>query len=455
MKDIHTYKNYYFIGIGGIGMSALARYFKFSNATVYGYDKTPTKLTHNLENENIPIIYDDNISLLPNTISSENTIVVYTPAIPENLKIKKFFIDKGFTILKRSQILGKITKSTQCLAIAGTHGKTTTSTLLGHICKYANFPATAFLGGISANYKSNFIYNGSKISIVEADEFDRSFLTLSPNMAAITSMDSDHLDIYGNHENIINSFNHFADIIPENGFLIVKKGLPINAKHLTYSAHEKADYYAENIQIVNEHFKFNLVTPDKILKDFLLPIPGKHNVENAIAALAISLQLNIEVEVLRKALADFKGVLRRFNKHAFENGKIYIDDYAHHPTEIDAVLDTIRKLYPTKKLLTVFQPHLYSRTADFAEDFAKSLSKTDKLILLDIYPAREIPIENITSEWLADKIQIDKDDKEITSIDKVLNTIKAKDFDVLLTIGAGNIDTLYDPIINWLNEIKI
>ncbi|MCO6564135.1 MAG: UDP-N-acetylmuramate--L-alanine ligase [Apibacter sp.] len=453
MKNIHTYKNYYFIGIGGIGMSAIARYFKFSNATVYGYDKIPTKLTHNLENENIPIIYDDNISLLPNTISVENTIVIYTPAIPENLKIKNYFIDNGFTLVKRSQILGEITKNTRCIAIAGTHGKTTTSTLLGHICKYANLPATAFLGGISANYKSNFIYNGSKISIVEADEFDRSFLTLYPNIATITSTESDHLDIYKNHESIIDSYNQFADLIPDNGFLIVKKGLPIKAKHLTYSAYEKADYYAENIQIVNDHFKFDLVTPHQIIKDFILPIPGKHNVENAIAALAIALQLDIEAEVLRRALADFKGVLRRFNKHVFENNKVYIDDYAHHPTEINAVLDTIRNLYPTKKLLTVFQPHLYSRTADFAEDFAKSLGKTDKLILLDIYPAREIPIEGITSEWLADKIPLD--DKEISSIDNVLETIKTKDFDVLLTIGAGNIDTLYDPIINWLNEIKI
>lgn len=453
MKDIHTYKNYYFIGIGGIGMSALARYFKFSNATVYGYDKTPTKLTHNLEKENISIIYEDTISILPKNISKEDTVVIYTPAIPENLKIKHYFIEKGFTLFKRSQVLGEITKSTLCLAIAGTHGKTTTSTLLGHICKYANLPATAFLGGISANYNSNFIYNGSKISIVEADEFDRSFLSLSPNMAAITSTDSDHLDIYGNHENIIESFNQFADLIPENGFLIVKKGLPINAKHLTYSAHEKADYYAENIQIINGQFHFDLVTPYQIIKDFIVPIPGKHNVENAIAALAISLQLGIEADILRKALIDFKGVLRRFNKHVFENNKIYIDDYAHHPTEINAVIDTIRNLYPTKKLLTVFQPHLYSRTADFAEDFAKSLSKTDTLILLDIYPARETPIEGITSEWLADKIQLD--DKEVCSIDNVLKSIKTKDFDVLLTIGAGNIDTLYDPIINWLNEIKI
>lgn len=453
MTDIHTYKNYYFIGIGGIGMSALARYFKFSNSNVYGYDKTSTKLTHSLENENIPILYEDSISLLPKDISAGNTLIIYTPAIPEDLKIKNYFIEKNFTLLKRSQVLGEITRSTLCLAIAGTHGKTTTSTLLGHICKYANLPSTAFLGGISANYNSNFIYNGAEISIVEADEFDRSFLALSPNMATITSTDSDHLDIYGNNENIIDSYNKFAALIPEDGFLVVKKGLPIRAKHLTYSAQEKADYYAENIQIINGSFKFDLITPKQTIKDFKLPIPGKHNVENAIAALAIGLKLGIEPDILRKALAEFKGVLRRFNQHIFENDTIYIDDYAHHPTEINAVIDTIRNMYPSKKLLTVFQPHLYSRTKDFAEDFASSLSKTDQLILLDIYPAREIPIEGVTSEWLAEKIELDN--KEISSIDNVLNTIKTKDFDVLLTIGAGNIDTLHDPIINWLNEIKI
>ncbi|MDR2122806.1 MAG: UDP-N-acetylmuramate--L-alanine ligase [Flavobacteriaceae bacterium] len=453
MKDIHTYKNYYFIGVGGIGMSALARYFNFSGAKVFGYDKSPTHLTQKLEEENILISYEDTISSIPKELSPEDTLVVFTPAIPSDLKIKNYFINRNFTLLKRSRILGEITRTTQCLAIAGTHGKTTTSTLLTHICNCANLPATAFLGGISANYNTNFIYNGTQISVVEADEFDRSFLTLSPDMAVITSTDADHLDIYGNTEELLNSFNDFAGLIPPEGFLLVKKGLSIKAGHKTYSVYEKADYYAENIRIVEDRFEFDLITPKQIIRDLVLHVPGKHNVENAVAALAIGLELNINPETLRQALSEFKGVSRRFTKHIFDNGKVYIDDYAHHPTELNAIIDAVKSLYPSKKLLTVFQPHLYSRTRDFADDFAKSLSKTDQLILLDIYPARELPIEGITSEWLAKKITVK--DLEITSLANALEVIRSKDFDVLLTVGAGNIDTLYEPILNWLNETKI
>ena len=450
MKDIHTYRYYYFIGIGGIGMSALARYFKFSGAEVFGYDKTNTHLTQLLTKENMSIVYEDTISTIPEKLNPENTLVVFTPAVPKDLQIKNYFIDKGFTILKRSKVLGEITKSTQCLAIAGTHGKTTTTTLLGHLCKFADLPSTAFLGGISVNYKSNFIYNGTQISVVEADEFDRSFLTLSPNMAVITSTDADHLDIYGDSQHILKSFNDFADLIPDNGFLLVKKGLPIQAPHSTYSAYEKADYYAEAIRVVDDRFEFDLITPDQTIKDLVLHIPGKHNVENAVAALSIALKLGIEPEVLKSGLSEFKGVGRRFTKNTFKNGKVYIDDYAHHPTELNATIEAVRHLYPGKKLVTVFQPHLYSRTRDFAEGFAESLGKTDELILLDIYPARETPIEGITSDWLADKINLKE--KEVTSLDNALQVIKSKDFDVLLTVGAGNIDTLYEPIIKWLNE---
>lgn len=453
MKDIHTYKNYYFIGIGGIGMSALARYFHFSGANVFGYDLTQTQLTLKLEEENISVIYEDKLSLLPNNISKENTLIIYTPAVPVSLKIKNYFIENGYTVLKRSKVLGEITRTTQCLAIAGTHGKTTTSTLLGHLCKYANLPATAFLGGISANYNTNFIYNGTEISVVEADEFDRSFLALSPNMAAITSTDADHLDIYGDANHIVDSFNDFANLVPQNGFLLVKKGLPIRAKHFTYSAVEKADYYADNIEVENNKFKFNLITPKQTIENFTLSVPGKHNIENAIAALAISLKLGVKPEVLREALAEFKGVARRFTHHAFKDGKIYIDDYAHHPTELNATIDTIRTLYPNKKLLTVFQPHLYSRTRDFYQGFVDSLNKTDKLILLDIYPARELPIEGVTSDWLIEKINIKE--KEVTTLKQALDKIKEKEFDIILTVGAGNIDTLYKPILQWLNETEV
>ncbi|WP_128330416.1 UDP-N-acetylmuramate--L-alanine ligase [Apibacter sp. HY039] len=453
MTDIHTYKNYYFLGIGGIGMSALARYFKFSGSQVYGYDRTRTQLTQTLEKENINIIYDDEISLLVPGINPENTLVVYTPAVSNQLKIKNYFTEQGFTILKRSQVLGEITQTSQCLAIAGTHGKTTTTTLLGHICKYADVPATAFLGGISANYKSNFIYNGTQISIVEADEFDRSFLTLSPNMAVITSTDADHLDIYEDSNQIIKSFNDFASLVPENGFLLVKKGLPIEAKHHTYSAYEKAEFYSDNIRIIDNTFIFDLITPDKSIKDLIIHLPGKHNIENAVAALTIALQLGIEPEILRKALEEFKGVGRRFIQTKYSNGKIYIDDYAHHPTELNAAIDTVRNLYPGKKLLTLFQPHLFSRTRDFASDFARSLEKTDELLLLEIYPAREEPISGITSSWLSDMVNLKA--KEVTSLEHALDVLKTKDFDVLLTVGAGNIDTLYEPINDYLNEIKV
>lgn len=449
-KDIHTYESYYFIGVGGIGMSALARYFKLQEKNVFGYDRTQTPLTNHLAQEKIAITFVDEIDNIISNLNSEDTLVIYTPAIPQDNTIKNYFINNNFTLLKRSKVLGEITQSTQCLAIAGTHGKTTTTTLLGHLCKYADLPSTAFLGGISVNYDTNFIYNGTEISVVEADEFDRSFLALSPNMAVITSAEADHLDIYGTANELVKSFNDFADLVPNTGFLLVKKGLPISAKHFTYSINEKADYYAENIKVVNDWFQFDLITPSEVVKDFVLHLPGKHNVENAVAALTLALQLGIPSDVLHKALSEFKGVKRRFTKNTFTNGKIYVDDYAHHPTEINAAIDAVRQLYPQKKLLTVFQPHLYTRTRDFAENFAESLEKTDELILLEIYPARELPIEGITSKWLAS--QIKEIPTEVCSLTEALQLIKSKKFDVLLTIGAGNIDTLYEPIIQWLNE---
>lgn len=450
MKDIHTYTYYYFIGIGGIGMSALARYFKFSGAQIYGYDKTSTSLTQKLTEEKMAITYKDEISEIPKELSPNNTLVIYTPAIPQESNIKNYFQNSGFECLKRSKALGLITQTTQCLAVAGTHGKTTTSTLLAHLCKCANLPATAFLGGISVNYNTNFIYNGNQISVVEADEFDRSFLSLHPDMAIITSTDADHLDVYGDTQHVVNSFNEFAYLVPQTGFLLVKKGISITAKHYTYSAYEEADYYARNIKVVEDWFEFDLITPNTTLDHLTLHIPGKHNVENAVAALSIGLQIGIDSEILRQALTSFKGVKRRFTKQSFTNGKVYIDDYAHHPTELNAAIATVRSLYPGKKLLTVFQPHLYTRTQDFAEGFAKSLNQTDELILLDIYPARELPIHGITSEWLAQKIP--NPNKCVTSLKNALELIKTKEFDILLTVGAGNIDTLYEPLTQWLDE---
>ncbi len=449
---INNYTYYYFIGIGGIGMSALARYFKLGGKQVLGYDKTETKLTKQLQNEGISVNYYDEISTIPSAISTENTLVIFTPAIPKDSKILNYFSNNGFEVIKRSKALGELTKNTFSICIAGTHGKTTTTTLIGHICKTANLKSTAFLGGISENYQTNFIFNGNEISIIEADEFDRSFLTLSPDFACITSTDADHLDIYGKKESLLQSFNDFANLVPESGKLFIKKGLQIAAKHKTYSVDEKADYFADNIQINPDFstFDFNY-SEGKIIgiKTFL---QGKHNIENATVALAIGKEMNISDEILKKSIETFKGIKRRFTRNIFENGKVYIDDYAHHPTELNAALNAVRSLYPNRKLLTIFQPHLFSRTKDFADDFAKSLENTDALILLDIYPARELPIEGVTSNWLESKINVEN--KKVCSLSQAVDEILKQDFDVLLTVGAGDIDTLYEPLCDKIKELK-
>jgi len=442
--NINEYKNYYFIGIGGIGMSALARYFKMSGKNVMGYDKTETELTLKLVSEDISISYFDDVSKIPSMFSQENSLIVYTPAVPKDLQILNFFSNNGFEVQKRSKVLGLLTQNTFSICIAGTHGKTTTSTLLGHLFKYANMPSTAFIGGISENYQSNFIFNGTEISIIEADEFDRSFLTLSPDIACITSTDADHLDIYGEKENLVKSFQDFAALIDKNGLLFVKKGLDIHTQHFTYSVEEIADYHAENIKITVEYISFDLHTPTEIITDFQLPLPGRHNVENATVALAIALNKGIDKDILKQALKEFKGIKRRFSRTTFENGKVLIDDYAHHPTELKAVLRAVRNLYPGKKLLTVFQPHLFTRTRDFAEDFAKSLENTDSLILLDIYPARELQIEGITSEWLCEKIQLQN--KKVCTLQNTVEEVQKQEFDILLIVGAGNIDTIVEPL---------
>lgn len=453
MNYLNTFKHFYFIGIGGIGMSALARYFHASGRDVQGYDKTNTKLTTQLLAEGITISFNDDIDDDIKKLSSKDTLVIYTPAIKQ-LDILDYFKKNGFTIQKRAKVLGLVTEDTQCLAVAGTHGKTTTSTLLAHLCKEANLPFSAFLGGISENFKSNFLFNGNEISVVEADEYDRSFLNLSPDWAILTSMDADHLDIYGDKLHIEESFRDFAALVPEDKHLFVRKGLNINRPHKTYAVNEKADYYSDNLRMDHDKIYFDFHTPTEIIKDFVWEIPGIHNVENATACLAILSDMGVSFEVLKTAIANFKGIKRRYTKHIFDNGKIYIDDYAHHPTELDAVIGSIKTFYPEKKLLIVFQPHLFSRTRDFADDFAKSLAQGDDLLLLDIYPARELQehYQGITSTWLADKIAVDH--KEVITLAEGFNKIKDKNFDILLTVGAGNIDTLYDPIVDWLKNIK-
>ena len=451
MKPLETYQNFYFVGIGGIGMSALARYFNASGKKVLGYDKTVTKLTSALVSEGIDIVFEDLLDEKITNLTPENTLIIYTPAI-KKLEILKYFNDHNFTVLKRAKVLGMITENTDCIAIAGTHGKTTTSSLVAHLCEVANLPFSGFLGGIAENFKSNFYFKGNKISVVEADEYDRSFLNLSPNWAAITSIDADHLDIYGDKETIEKGFRDFADLVPDSDQLFVRKGIHIGRDAKTYAVNEEADYYSDNIREIGDKIKFDFHTPTEEIDDFEWEIPGIHNVENATVAIAILYNYGVDFETLKRGISTFKGIKRRYTKHTFASGKIYIDDYAHHPTELNAVIGSIKTFYPKQKLLVVFQPHLFSRTRDFAEGFAESLDQSDELILLDIYPARELQenFEGITSAWLSEKIKLEK--KEVSTLEDAFKKIKEKDFDVLLTVGAGNIDTLSDGIVEWMNN---
>lgn len=453
MKPLTTYQNFYFVGIGGIGMSALARYFNASGKTVLGYDKMHTKLTKALVEEGIDIEFDDLITDKIRSLTPENTLVIYTPAI-KKLDILNYFNDNHFEVLKRAKVLGMITQNTNCIAIAGTHGKTTTSSLVAHLCEEANLPFSCFLGGIAENFKSNFHFNGNEVSVVEADEYDRSFLTLSPDWAVITSTDADHLDIYGDNSTIQKGFQDFADLIPESQQLFVRKGIDIGRDAKKYAVNEEADYYSDNIREIGDKIHFDFHKQKEESHDFVWEIPGIHNVENATAAIALLHNFGVDFETLKKGIAGFKGIKRRYTKHNFENGKIYIDDYAHHPTELNAVIGSIKTFYPQKKLLVVFQPHLFSRTKDFADGFAESLDQADELILLDIYPARELQenFEGITSDWLSEKIKLEN--KDVSTLEDAFNKIKEKDFDVLLTVGAGNIDTLYDGIVEWLSDKK-
>ncbi len=438
LDKIHTI---YFVGIGGIGMSALARYFAVNGKKVAGFDLVQTDITNSLSQLGVDIHYQDSIDLIPNNFKdSQKTLVVYTPAIPKEHSELHYFNQHNFKVLKRSEVLGEITKNSFCLAVAGTHGKTTTSTILGHILKEAQVNATSFLGGISENYKSNLILGGDKISVVEADEFDRSFLKLSPNIACITSMDADHLDIYGKADALEYSFKEFADKVSDK--LIVRKGLPLDG--LTYSVDEKADYYADNIKIINGVYIFDVKTPTEIITNVEFNLPGKHNVLNAVAALAMANNFGVSLQVIAKALLSFKGVQRRFSYKIKTNNLVLIDDYAHHPTEIKAVADSIKEMYPTQKTLAVFQPHLFSRTKDFADDFAESLNLFDEIILLDIYPAREKPIEGITSQWLLDKIS--NTNKKLSSREDLLREMKNSTTTIKVMIGAGDIGQMVNEI---------
>ncbi|MFP4845184.1 UDP-N-acetylmuramate--L-alanine ligase [Winogradskyella sp. PE311] len=434
--NLKVANNIYFIGIGGIGMSALARYFVTNGKNVAGYDKKASDITVELEELGVLIHFNDSVSEIDKSyLDIEETIVVYTPAISESHSELRYFRANNFRVLKRSTVLGEITKQTMCLAVAGTHGKTTTTSILGHLLNQCDVPMTAFLGGISENYNSNLILNGTEVTVVEADEFDRSFLTLSPNIACVTSMDADHLDIYGDASELIKSFEDFVDCIKPNGKLFVRNGLPLDG--ITYGIEDNSDYSAQNVIIENGSYIFDLRTPNGLHKSYKFNLPGRHNLSNATIALAMAVEYGLAHTQLSKALATYRGVKRRFTYQIKTDDFVFIDDYAHHPEEINAVHLAVREMYPGKKVLAVFQPHLFSRTRDFVDGFAENLSKFDELILLDIYPARELPIAGISSKWLLSKIE--NPSKKLVQKPDLVAEIKKSDAHVLLTIGAGDI----------------
>ncbi|WP_406825705.1 UDP-N-acetylmuramate--L-alanine ligase [Pedobacter sp. KACC 23697] len=441
----------FFVGIGGIGMSALARYFAKRGQVVCGYDKTRTKLTEALTQEGILITYLDETAALPNEFldHQDDMLVVYTPAIPKDSKILNHFIDKGFTLKKRSEVLGIISKGMFCIAVAGTHGKTTTSSIVAHVLKDTGYDCTAFLGGITSNYNTNVLFGENNVVVVEADEYDRSFLTLHPDVAVVTSMDADHLDIYGDKSHLEESFRLFAGQLKAEGVLYAHEGLPLD-NSISYAASSTATSKAENLRVEGSKFVFDYRDNTHSIKDISLMLPGKHNVENTTVAIAIALQLGINKEKVKQAVANFKGVKRRFEYIVNNGNQIYIDDYAHHPEELRACFDAVRQLYPDKKLTVIFQPHLFTRTRDFADEFAKVLSTVDELILLEIYPARELPLEGINAQFLLDKITLR--DKKIWGKDFVVQYVKDTKPELILTVGAGDIDTIVDPLKNTLNN---
>lgn len=445
LNQIH---NVYFIGIGGIGMSALARYFNFLGKKVAGYDKTETELTKTLQLLGMNIHFEDAIHAIPADWTPENTLVIITPAIPAHHSEWNYFKENKFTIQKRAEVLGLITKDTFCFAVAGTHGKTTTSSILGHILYEAGVDVTAFLGGIVENYNSNLIGNGKTVTVVEADEFDRSFLHLHPNLACITSMDADHLDIYGDKAAIEATFVEFADKIKDKKALFIPKELPLEG--MTVAIEDEASFTAFNIRIQQGVYVFDVKTPTETIKDIRFNLPGRHNLMNALMALAMAKTYGSPTDKIVKALGTFNGIKRRFSYQIKHDKLVFIDDYAHHPTEINAVHQAVRELYPQDKVLAVFQPHLFSRTSDFADDFAKSLAQFDEVILLDIYPARELPMEGITSDWLLAKIQ--NNQKQLVSKNDLITAVLKSKARIIVTIGAGDIGDLVNPLKKRLYE---
>jgi UDP-N-acetylmuramate--alanine ligase len=449
MRALTDIQAIYLIGIGGIGMSALARYFAEKGKLVAGYDRVSTELTQELEATGINIHYSDDVNLIPNGFENpEYTLVIFTPAVPSSHSELTHFRSNGFDVLKRSEVLGELSKTYQTIAVAGTHGKTTTSSIIAHLLRSSSKDCNAFLGGISSNYNTNLLTStSSNLMVVEADEFDRSFLTLSPDVAIITSVDADHLDIYGSSDEMLNSFKLFSERVTENGTLIYRFGLPFedsSRRNFTYSVSEESDYYTSQLSIKNGQYQFNLHSPTAMLENVSFGMPGLHNVENAVAAFASVDQLGLTEDEVRNGLATYKGVKRRFDVHINTDKLVYIDDYAHHPTEISACIGSIRELFPGRRVKGIFQPHLFSRTKDHLSEFAISLSALDEVTLLDIYPAREEPIPGITSRVLLDRISLPS--KELASKQEAVDSLLPENLDVLLTMGAGDIDQLVSPI---------
>jgi UDP-N-acetylmuramate--alanine ligase len=448
---MNEFKNIFFIGIGGIGMSALARYFYSIGKSVYGYDKTSTELTRELEKTGMSIHYTDDLKNISSSLTKENTLVVITPAVPVSHTEWKYFVDNNFEIKKRAEVLDLITRDTYCFAVAGTHGKTTTSSILGHILYQSGVDVTTFVGGIVENYASNLIGNGKTVSVVEADEFDRSFLRLHPNTACITSMDADHLDIYGDQANFEKSFYEFADKITDKTKLFTPTSLPMEAVKVGFS--DTDAFTAQNIRIENGSYLFDVKTPHGKIEDITFHLPGRHNMSNALIALSMAKTYGVSDENIKKALASFKGIQRRFSYKIKTDNLVFIDDYAHHPTEINAVYNAVHEMYPDKKNLIVFQPHLYSRTKDFIDEFAQSLSQFDEVLLLDIYPARELPIPGITSEYLLSKINSKK--KSLVTKESLNQSVLNADAQIIITAGAGNIGEMVMPLKMYLQNKQL
>lgn len=454
----NKFTQYYFLGIGGIGMSAIARFYKAKGFVVGGYDRTQTKITDDMIDEGIKVIFDDNISAIPSEFIDVNkTLIIITPAVPKDHEQLEYFEQHNYKILKRSEVLGEITRQSKAICIAGTHGKTTTSTMTAHLMYQSHVECSAFLGGISNNYNTNLLLSTqSNYVVVEADEYDRSFHQLTPFMAVITSMDPDHLDIYGTKEAFVESFEHFTSLITPGGALILNNKVKLTpklnkgVKLYTYGIEGDADFQAKNIRQEKGKILFDFITPTESIHDVRLGVPVMINVENAVAAMALSWLNGVTNDEIRTGMSAFSGIYRRFS-HIFENEKVvYMDDYAHHPNELEASISSIKQLFAGRKITGIFQPHLYSRTRDFAPEFAKALSALDELILLDIYPARELPIEGVTSELILKDVSIDN--KIISSKENLLTLLDKKELDVLVTFGAGDIDKMVPEIKKYLKK---